>query len=57
MDDDCDGLTECVDPDCESDTACDVCTPTHSKEKGPRCLDGIDNDCEGMIDEEDPDCE
>jgi hypothetical protein len=33
------------------------CTPTHSKEKGPRCTDGIDNDCDGMMDSEDPDCQ
>jgi len=33
------------------------CTPTHSKEKGPRCMDGIDNDCDGVIDSEDPDCQ
>lgn len=57
VDEDCDGLIDCVDPDCEFDAACDACTPTHSKEKGPRCADGIDNDCDGMIDEEDPDCQ
>ena len=33
------------------------CTPTHPKEKGPRCTDGIDNDCDGMIDIDDPDCQ
>jgi hypothetical protein len=32
------------------------CIPTHSKEKGPRCTDGLDNDCDGVIDGEDPDC-
>lgn len=32
------------------------CTPTSSKEKGPRCSDGIDNDCDGLIDGADPDC-
>ena len=34
-----------------------VCTPTHNKEKGPRCTDGLDNDCDGMMDSEDPDCQ
>ena len=32
------------------------CISTHSKEKGPRCSDGLDNDCDGLIDGEDPDC-
>ncbi len=32
------------------------CVPTQSKEKGPRCSDGIDNDCDGDIDESDSDC-
>ncbi len=32
------------------------CEPTHTKEKGPRCSDGIDNDCYGAIDADDPDC-
>jgi len=33
-----------------------ICVPTHSKEKGPRCSDGIDNDCDGDIDGADSDC-
>lgn len=33
------------------------CTPTHNKEKGPRCRDGLDNDCDGMMDSDDPDCQ
>ena len=32
------------------------CVPTSSKEKGPRCSDGLDNDCDGLIDGADPDC-
>jgi hypothetical protein len=32
------------------------CVPTHNKEKGPRCSDGIDNDCDELIDGADPDC-
>jgi len=35
---------------------CLLCIPTHSKEKGPRCSDGLDNDCDGLIDDEDTDC-
>jgi WD40 repeat protein len=33
-----------------------TCFPTHNKEKGPRCSDGIDNDCDGDVDGVDPDC-
>lgn len=33
-----------------------ICVPTHSKEKGPRCSDGLDNDCDLLIDGDDPDC-
>ena len=32
------------------------CVPTSSKEKGPKCSDGLDNDCDGFIDGADPDC-
>jgi hypothetical protein len=32
------------------------CVPTHSKEKGLRCSDGLDNDCDGDIDAADTDC-
>lgn len=51
QDNDCDGLTDGADPDCQGG-----CVPTSSKEKGPRCSDGIDNDCDGLIDGADPDC-
>jgi hypothetical protein len=43
------GCSELEDNDCG-------CVPTHSKEKGPRCSDGLDNDCDGLIDGEDSDC-
>jgi hypothetical protein len=48
----------CCGPDCDyyTDPDCPDCVPTHSKEKGPRCSDGIDNDCDGLIDGNDPDC-
>ena len=34
----------------------DVCTPTAKREKGKKCVDGVDNDCDGLIDLDDPDC-
>lgn len=46
-------------PNCTLDSSsCSSCgcVPTHSKEKGPRCSDGLDNDCDGLIDGADPDC-
>ena len=50
----------CCGPSCHpgSDVDCipPPCVPTHSKEKGPRCSDGIDNDCDGVMDGNDPDC-
>ncbi|MEE8524129.1 MAG: hypothetical protein V3T72_09380, partial [Thermoanaerobaculia bacterium] len=30
---------------------------TFSKEKGPRCTNGIDDDCDGLHDGNDPDCQ
>jgi subtilisin family serine protease len=35
----------------------DDCVPTHPKEKGPRCSDGINNDCDEFTDGDDPDCQ
>ena len=47
----------CCGPSCDqsNDINC-TCVPTHNKEKGPRCSDGIDNDCDGLTDGDDPDC-
>jgi len=52
------GLVDgCCQPGCNSSNDPDcACVPTHSKEKGSRCIDGIDNDCDGLIDGADPDC-
>ena len=53
-----DGTLSCL-SDCTFDTfLCtgDQCVPTHSKEKGPRCSDGLDNDCDGFTDGADSDC-
>jgi hypothetical protein len=48
VDNDCDGLIDAADPDCQ-------CTPTEDPEV--TCDDGIDNDCDGLIDGADPDCQ
>ena len=48
----------CCGPLCDSSSDADCsCIPTHPKEKGPRCRDGIDNDCDGDMDGDDPDCQ
>jgi hypothetical protein len=47
-------LNDCS--DFETSGCTDCCVPTHSKEKGPRCSDGLDNDCDGLTDGADPDC-
>ena len=53
-DDDCDGLTDCDDPDCASAAGCSgTCTPD---EFGELCGDRIDNDCDGAADCLDTDC-
>lgn len=49
VDNDCDGLTDSADPDCQT------CTPTEDPEV--TCNDGVDNDCDGLTDSADPDCQ
>jgi len=49
IDNDGDGLTDCDDPDCDSDTACQPVAEV--------CDDGIDNDGDGLTDCDDPDCD
>jgi hypothetical protein len=50
VDNDCDGLIDGDDPDCQGG-----CTPTEDPEVS--CNDGVDNDCDGLIDGDDPDCQ
>jgi hypothetical protein len=52
VDDDCDHLRDCKDPDCANDPAC--CVPNQIPETS--CTGGIDNDCDGHIDCADSDC-
>jgi len=46
LDDDCDGLLDCADPDCAGAIA----------ESGAACHDGVDNDCDGLVDCADSNC-
>jgi hypothetical protein len=50
VDDDCDGLVDCADPDCATDRAC---LPPPVPEICGNC---IDDDGDGLVDFEDPDC-
>ncbi|NNE06221.1 MAG: hypothetical protein HKO64_12585 [Xanthomonadales bacterium] len=49
IDNDCDGLVDTDDPDCQG-----PCNPTEPVEVS--CDDGLDNDCDGLVDLDDPDC-
>lgn len=49
LDNDCDKLPDCLDPDCFSDPSCRACVPED-------CSDLIDNDCDGLTDCADSDC-
>ncbi|RMG12660.1 MAG: DUF2341 domain-containing protein [Deltaproteobacteria bacterium] len=63
-DNDCDGLTDCVDSDCDARS----CGPNGERCTGGACVcpggeateqtcgDGADNDCDGLTDCGDPDC-
>ena len=58
-DEDCDGLTDCDDPDCAGSAGCGECVPEdpyYDDPLIPRCKDGIDNDCDGLTDCRDADC-
>jgi hypothetical protein len=46
FDDDCDGLIDGADPDCQS-----TCEPIPEQ-----CSNGLDDDCDGLVDSADPDC-
>jgi len=49
QDNDCDGLTDAADPDCQ------ICVPDETSEAS--CFDGTDNDCDLAVDCSDTDCE
>ena len=51
IDNDCDGLTDCADPDCAADPACAPPMPPAEV-----CGNCVDDDGDGLIDWEDPDC-
>jgi hypothetical protein len=52
LNNDCDLLTDCDDPDCDGDPACDTLI------EWPLCFDGLDNDDDGLTDCEDrTDCD
>ncbi len=53
-DDDCDGQTDCMDPDCAAAPGCTSCVMTEPTEFS--CADLMDNDCDGSIDCADPNC-
>jgi hypothetical protein len=54
VDEDCDDLLDCEDPDCAWDPSC-ACIPDEWWEM--TCDDGRDNDCDYLTDCEDPDCD
>jgi hypothetical protein len=60
IDDDCDALIDCQDPDCMTDAACrpvmPACTPQFPFFVELICNDSVDNDCDGRVDCDDPDC-
>ncbi len=51
-DNDCNGLTDCLDPACAGVVPC-ACVPKSPTEL---CGEGIDADCDGLVDCNDPDC-
>ncbi len=53
VDNDCDGATDCVDPECVDSLDCCVATQTPTE---LTCNDGTDNDCDGDVDCADSDC-
>ncbi len=71
VDDDCDSLTDCADPDCSAatlaetcdnglDDDCDGCMDWDDSDcpggTEADCTDGVDNDCDGCVDSGDSDC-
>jgi hypothetical protein len=63
IDNDGDGLADCLDPDCDErpcgpyDQICIAFTCDCPFGHVELCDDGVDNDCDGLVDCEDPDCD
>jgi hypothetical protein len=64
LDDDCDGLIDCQEPDCHTDPDAENpdMPPTLKLVNGQwvwlnACVDGLDNDCDGFVDCSDPGCQ
>jgi hypothetical protein len=51
LDDDCDGLPDCADPECRGTPACTMCSDFEFD-----CANRFDEDCDGLPDCADPDC-
>ncbi|MBI5542825.1 MAG: hypothetical protein HY901_02975 [Deltaproteobacteria bacterium] len=56
-DDDCDGLIDCADPDCDSKGCGGGCQCKAGAPSETACANDTDNDGDGLKDCEDPDCE
>lgn len=57
IDNDGDGLTDCIDFDCSSHApGCNAGCTFHERKRLDGCSDGYDNDCDGLVDGDDPDC-
>ncbi len=56
IDNDGDGLIDCLDPDCCSDPACPAYASNEGANGGVCCANSLDDDGDGLIDGEDPDC-
>ena len=56
VDNDDDGLTDCDDPDCDDDPACEAVDEYGAPPAEMDCTNEQDDDDDGLIDCDDPDC-